>query len=85
MLKIRKEEFLSDASGIDIEIAAELSSEVTSEFCNDSTFLDKPDVTVSNYINGDLLKTQTNALADGKTKVSVFQGIANFDVLFYSG
>ena len=63
------------------EIPAELTFEVTSEFFTDSTLVDKPDVTASIYLNGELLKTQTNALADGKTKVSVFQGISNYEVL----
>ena len=59
------------------EIPAQLTFEVESEFYTDSTFVDKPDVTASIYINGELVETQTNALADGKTRVSVLNGIAD--------
>jgi len=62
------------------EIPAELSFEVTSEFYPDSTVVDKPDVTASIYINGELLKTQTNSLSDGRTKVSIIQGTADIEL-----
>ena len=59
------------------EIPQELMFEVESEFYVDSTIVDKPDVTASIYINGELMKTRTNTLADGKTRVIVLNGIAD--------
>jgi hypothetical protein len=59
------------------EIPQELMFEVESEFYVDSTIVDKPDVTASIYINGELMKTRINALADGKTRVIVLNGIAD--------
>jgi len=56
----------------------ELSITVTSEYYADSSVVDKPDVTASIYLNGELLKTQTNSIADGKTKIWV-QPLIDFD------
>ncbi len=57
------------------ELPDELTFVVTSQFYADSTIIDKPDVSASIYMNGKLLKSETNAVADGKTKVSVIPSL----------
>ncbi len=49
------------------EIPSELFIEATSELFNDSTVVNKPDITTSIFIDGELVVSQTNHLDDGKT------------------
>ena len=49
-------------------IPSDLYIQVTSEFFDDSTLVNKPDVTASIYINGELADIQTNSIADGKVE-----------------
>ena len=49
------------------EIPGELFIEASSEFYDDDSVEDKPDVTTSIFIDGDLIDIQTNSIADGKT------------------
>lgn len=49
-------------------VPKELSIEASSELFSDSTIVNKPDVTASLYIDGELVETQTNSIADGKTE-----------------
>ncbi|MCK5207153.1 MAG: hypothetical protein KAQ79_04010 [Cyclobacteriaceae bacterium] len=51
-------------------IPNELSISATSELFDDIRIIDKPDVTVSIYINGELVGIETNSEADGKSVVS---------------
>lgn len=51
-------------------IPEKLSISATSELFEDISVLDKPDVTVSIYINGELIAIETNSEADGKSAVS---------------
>lgn len=50
------------------EIPQNLFIEVTSEFHEDTTLVDKPDITASIFINGELIDIQTNSIDDGKTR-----------------
>jgi hypothetical protein len=59
------------------EIPDNLTFEVISEFFEDSLVVDKPDVTASIFVNGELLKSLTNSQGDGKTKVLVVDGVAD--------
>jgi hypothetical protein len=44
--------------------------EASSEQFPDSTILDKPDITASLYVDGELIETKTNSIMDGKTEAS---------------
>lgn len=59
------------------QIPPNLSFQVISEFFEDSLVVDKPDVTASIFVNGELLKSSTNSQGDGKTKVLVVDGVAD--------
>lgn len=51
-------------------IPSKLSISATSELFDDSGIINKPDVTVSIYINGELMNIQTNSIADGKANAT---------------
>lgn len=52
------------------EIPQNLFIEATSELFEDTTIVNKPDITASIFINGELIDIQTNAIDDGKTRAT---------------
>jgi len=60
------------------DLPMNLIFEVTSEFYEDSLVIDKPDVTASIFINGELQETLTNSMADGRTRVTVEDDLVDF-------
>ena len=59
------------------EIPGELSIEATSELFNDSTVVNKPDITTSIFIDGELVVSKTNHLDDGKS-IAEYPNTTNF-------